>query len=179
MPSNSLRYFNNFYPSIGLRVMLDDTAVIIGNVNIGDDVSVWPQAVIRGDVNQITIGSRTNIQDGCVLHVNRPKLANDGLLTIGEDVTVGHQAILHGCKIGNCVLIGMGVIVLDGAVIEDYVIVGVGSVVTSNKLLKSGYLYLGSPAKLVRALTPEEIENLKKSADGYVTLKNQYLKCLD
>lgn len=155
--------------------MVDGSAVVIGQVKIGNDVSIWPHAVIRGDVNQIIIGARTNIQDGCVLHVSRPRPHLDNLLIVGEDVTIAHRVVLHSCNIGNRVLIGMGTIILDGAVIEDNVMVGVGSVVTSNKLLKSGYLYLGSPAKMVRKLTDEELENLKNSALVYVNIKNQYL----
>jgi carbonic anhydrase/acetyltransferase-like protein (isoleucine patch superfamily) len=173
--SVSLRYFANSYPQIGQRVMIDASAVLIGKVTVGDDSSVWPQAVIRGDVNNIIIGQRTNIQDGCVLHVNSANSSGNNPLIIGDDVTVGHNATLHGCVIGNRVLVGMGCIVLDGAVLEDNIILGVGSIVTSNKILKSGYLYLGTPAKAVRPLTEKEIEHLKTSAEGYVKIKNEYL----
>lgn len=171
----SIRSFNNITPTLGLRVMVDPQATVIGNVAIDDDVGIWPGVVIRGDMNKIIIGKASNIQDGCVLHVNGPKPNNDNPLTIGENVTVGHNATLHGCTIGNNVLIGMGSIILDGAIIEDYVLVGVGSLVTSNKRLKSGYLYMGSPAKAIRPLTEEEINYFTLSAEHYVALKDTYL----
>lgn len=174
---NILRPYLNHIPQIGQRVMLDSSCIVIGRANLGDDVSIWPNAVIRADVNQISIGARTNIQDGCVLHANHSaEEGGDGTpLIIGEDVTIGHRAILHGCQIGNRVLIGIGAIILDNVVIEDDVLIGVGSLVPSGKCLISGYLYLGSPARRVRKLTEEEITKLKNSATGYVTLKNNYL----
>lgn len=157
--------------------MLDNSCIVIGQTSLGDDVSIWPNAVIRADVNQISIGARSNIQDGCVLHVNHSAEAGGDStpLIIGEDVTIGHRAVLHGCQIGNRVLVGIGAIILDNVVIEDDVLVGVGSLVTSGKRLISGYLYLGTPARRVRELTEEEITQLKNSAAGYVTLKNNYL----
>ena len=128
----SIRPFRNITPTLGKRVFIDDSAVVIGRVTLGDDVSVWPTTVIRGDVNTINIGARTNVQDGSVLHVNSPKpeLPNGLPLVIGTDVTVGHRCVLHGCTIGNFCLIGMGAIVLDGAVLEDYVFIGAGAMVS-------------------------------------------------
>jgi len=172
----SIRCFNNITPTLGLRVMVDPQATVIGQVTLEDDVSIWPGAVLRGDTNRISVGKCSNIQDGCVLHVNSPKVDSDHPLVMGQNVTVGHNAILHGCTIGNNVLIGMGSIILDGAIIEDYVLLGVGSLVTSNKRLKSGYLYMGSPAKAIRPLTEEEISYFVISAENYVALKNIYLK---
>jgi len=157
--------------------MIDPTSVIIGNVVMGDDVGIWPLVVIRGDVNQVTIGKRTNIQDGSVLHLTHKSAANpDGFpLIVGEDVTVGHKAMLHGCTIGDRVLVGMGAILLDGVVVENDVMIGAGSLVAPGKRLERGYLYLGSPAKKIRPLTEDEIAGLLYSANNYVTWKNDYL----
>lgn len=175
--SHSLRAYKGVRPQLGKRVMIDPTSIVVGNVDLADDVSIWPLVVIRGDVNQIVIGKRTNIQDGSVLHLTHKSAANpEGHpLLIGEDVTVGHKAMLHGCTIGNRVLIGMGTILLDGVVVEDDVIVGAGSLVSPGKRLESGYLYLGSPAKKVRHLTKDEIDGLIYSANNYVEWKNDYL----
>ncbi|KAB7660251.1 gamma carbonic anhydrase family protein [Plesiomonas shigelloides] len=172
-----LRPYKGKTPEIGLRVMLDESCVIIGHVTLGDDVSIWPSVVIRGDVNYITVGNRTNIQDGSVLHVTRKTSDNPaGLpLYLGDDVTIGHKAVLHGCTVGNRVLIGMGAIILDGAVIEDEVIIGAGGLVPPHKHLESGYLYLGNPVRQARLLTAEERASLQQSADNYLHLKNEYL----
>lgn len=157
--------------------MVDPSSVVIGDVTLADDVSIWPLVAIRGDVNRVVIGARTNVQDGCVLHVTHKSSYNpDGYpLVVGEDVTVGHKAMLHGCTIGNRVLVGMGSILLDGAIIEDDVMIGAGSLVPPGKRLVSGYLYLGSPVKQIRPLTPEEYEGLLYSANNYVNWKNGYL----
>ncbi|TCT86629.1 carbonic anhydrase/acetyltransferase-like protein (isoleucine patch superfamily) [Gibbsiella quercinecans] len=157
--------------------MIDPSSVVIGNVELADDVSVWPLVAIRGDVNAVRIGARSNIQDGSILHVTHQSAHNpDGFpLLIGENVTIGHKAMLHGCTIGNRVLVGMGSILLDGAIIEDDVMIGAGSLVTPGKRLASGYLYLGSPARQVRPLTPEELEGLIYSANNYVRWKDDYL----
>lgn len=173
-----LRAYQDTYPVIGNAVYLDPFSSIIGAVELADDVSIWPMCVLRGDVNAIKVGSRTNIQDGSVLHVARKGEASvDGYsLIIGDDVTVGHKAMLHACQIGDRVLIGMGAIVLDNARIDDDVIVGAGALVPPNKHLESGYLYLGSPAKAARKLTTDEFAFLKRSAAHYVKLKNEYLK---
>ena len=173
-----LRAYNNTFPKLGNDVYIDPFSSIIGDVELADDVNIWPMCVLRGDVNYIKIGKRTNIQDGSVLHVARKGEASvDGYsLIIGEDVTVGHKAMLHACQIGDRVLIGMGAIVLDNVRIDDDVILGAGSLVPPNKHLKSGYLYLGSPAKAARELTMDEIAFLKRSAAHYVKLKNEYIK---
>lgn len=175
--SESIRHYLHHYPQLGQRIMVDRSAVIIGQVQLGDDVSVWPHATIRGDANYIKVGNRTNVQDSCVLHVNPPTESNPqgSPLIIGDDVTIGHGAMLHGCTVGHRVLIGMASIVLDNTIIEDDVMVGVGSLVPSGKHLESGYLYLGRPARRVRALTSEEIVKLTRSAAGYVEMKNRYL----
>lgn len=174
----SLRTFNNHIPSLGTATYIDQSAVIIGQVTLGDHVSVWPMAVIRGDVASIKIGTKTNIQDGAVLHVSHagqytPKEAP---LEIGEGVTIGHRAIVHACTIGDYCLIGIGTIILDNAQIEDYVMLGAGSLVTSGKVLESGYLYVGAPAQKVRRLSIEERDFLEYSSAHYAQLKDQYLK---
>lgn len=173
----AIRKFNHIQPTIGENVYIDDTAVVIGDVTLGNDVSVWPTTVIRGDVEKITIGAGTNIQDGAVLHVSHAgKYSPTGYpLCIGTNVTIGHRAVVHACKIGNYCLIGIGAIILDGAEIDDYVMLGAGALVSSGKKLESGYLYVGAPAKQVRALTAAEKEFLVYSAEHYVELKNQVL----
>lgn len=175
--SAAIRPFKEMTPRSGKRVMVDVTSVVIGDVVLGDDVSIWPLVVIRGDVNKVEIGARSNIQDGSVLHVTHKSATNPAgnPLILGEDVTVGHKAMLHGCTIGNRVLIGMGSIVLDGVCIEDDVMVGAGSLVPPGKKLERGYLYLGSPVKQIRPLTEQEIEGLRYSANNYVSWKNEYL----
>lgn len=172
-----LRPYKDLFPTIGQRVMVDPTSVVVGDVRMAEDVGIWPLVVIRGDVNYVEIGARTNIQDGSVLHVTHKSSYNPegNPLLIGEDVTVGHKVMLHGCTIGHRVLVGMGSIVLDGAVIEDEVMIGAGSLVPQNKRLESGYLYLGSPVKQIRPLTEAEIEGLKYSANNYVKWKDEYL----
>lgn len=171
-----IRKFATTTPSIGARVYIDPSADIIGRVTLADDVSIWPRAVLRGDVNTITIGARTNIQDGAIIHVTHdgPYTPGGRPTNIGADVTVGHGCIIHGCTIGNRCLIGMGAIVMDGAVIEDDTIIAAGSLVSPNKTLKSGHLYRGQPAREARPLTKEERENLAYSAEHYVRLKNEY-----
>ena len=164
-------------PSLGARVLIDPTAVVMGDVWLGDDVSVWPHAAMRGDVQIIRIGARTNIQDGTVLHVTHEGPYNpDGFpLHIGDDVTVGHRALLHGCTVGDRVLVGMGAIIMDKVVVEDEVMIAAGSLVTPGKRLRSGHLYAGSPARQVRTLSESEQRFLQYSADGYVSLKQRYL----
>ncbi len=175
--SGVLRPYKDRIPKVGLRVMVDSSSVVIGDVRMADDVGIWPLVVIRGDVNYVEIGARSNIQDGSVLHVTHKSSYNPegNPLLIGEDVTVGHKVMLHGCTIGNRVLVGMGSILLDGAVIEDDVMIGAGSLVPQNKRLESGYLYLGSPVKQIRPLKEAEIEGLKYSANNYVKWKDEYL----
>ena len=172
-----LRPYKDLFPKVGQRVMIDATSVVIGDVRMADDVGIWPLVAIRGDVNHVEIGARTNIQDGSVLHVTHKSAYNPAgnPLTIGEDVTVGHKVMLHGCTIGNRVLVGMGSILLDGGVVEDDVMIGAGSLVPQNKRLETGYLYLGSPVKQIRPLTEAEIEGLQYSANNYVKWKDDYL----
>lgn len=164
-------------PQLGHRVFIDTSAVVIGDVTLGDDSSVWPMAVIRGDMHSIHIGKRTSVQDGCVLHITHAGPFNpDGYpLTIGDEVTVGHKACLHGCHIGNQVLVGMGAIVLDGTYVEDQVLIAAGSLVPQGKRLTRGYLYMGSPVKQVRRLTEKELNYFSYSADNYVKLKDTFL----
>ncbi|WP_298444532.1 gamma carbonic anhydrase family protein [uncultured Ferrimonas sp.] len=164
-------------PVLGDRVFVDDSAVLYGDIELGKDANVWPLVAARGDVNHIRIGKRSNIQDGSVLHVTRKHegLADGYPLLIGDDVTVGHKALLHGCQIGNRVLVGMGAIVLDGAVVEDEVMIGAGSLVPPGKRLESGFLYIGSPVKQARPLKPQELAFLTESAENYVKLKDVYL----
>lgn len=164
-------------PKLGQRVMIDPTAVVMGDVHLGDDVSVWPHAAMRGDVQVIRIGARTNIQDGTVLHVTHDGPYNPGgyPLHIGDDVTIGHRALLHGCTVGNRVLVGMGAIIMDNVIVEDDVMIAAGALVTPGKHLRSGHLYAGSPAREVRTLTEQEITFLPYSAQGYINLKQRYL----
>ncbi|EKK5270789.1 gamma carbonic anhydrase family protein [Cronobacter dublinensis] len=175
--SSVLRPYKNTFPQTGQRVMVDSSSVVIGDVRMADDVGVWPLVVIRGDVNYVSVGARTNIQDGSVLHITHKSSYNPqgNPLLIGEDVTIGHKVMLHGCTIGNRVLVGMGSIVLDGAIIEDDVMIGAGSLVPQNKRLESGYLYLGSPVKQIRPLKEAEREGLRYSANNYVKWKDEYL----
>jgi carbonic anhydrase/acetyltransferase-like protein (isoleucine patch superfamily) len=173
----NIRPFRNVRPQLGARVFVDPTAAVIGQVTIGDDSSVWPTAVVRGDVNTIRIGARTSIQDGSVLHVTHDQTGIPGgrALTIGDDVTVGHRVVLHACTIGNLCLIGMGSVLLDGVVTEELVLIGAGSVVSPGKRLESRGLYVGVPARRVRDLTSQELDFFAYSAAHYVKLKDTYL----
>jgi carbonic anhydrase/acetyltransferase-like protein (isoleucine patch superfamily) len=175
---SALRPFNNSQPRLGERVFIDPACIVIGDVVIGDDSSIWPGTIIRGDVNHIRIGARSNIQDGTVIHVSHsgPNGKPVGYPTlIGDDVTIGHGAIIHACSIGDACLIGMGAIVLDGAVVEKNGFVGAGAVIPPGKTVASGELWLGNPAKCVRNLNEQEIEQLYYSAAHYVRLKDMYL----
>lgn len=173
---NNIRPHDGKTPVLGNRVYVDPMAAIIGDVHLGDDCSVWPHTVIRGDMHRIRIGARCSIQDGAVLHITHagPYEANGFPLTLGDDITVGHRAVLHGCTIGNRVLVGIGAIVMDGVVIEDEVVVGAGSLVPPGKTLASGFLYVGSPAKQARALTEKEKTFFTYSANNYSKLKEKY-----
>ena len=175
--SHPVRDFEGQRPRLGQRVYVADQALVIGQVEIGDDSSIWPMTVVRGDVKHIRIGARSNIQDGSVLHVTHDSGYHPGgyALAIGSDVTVGHRVILHGCTIGDRSLIGMGATVMDGAVLEPDLILGAGSLVPPGKTLTSGYLWVGSPARRARAITDEEREGLLYSAAHYVRLKDRYL----
>ena len=172
----NIREFKGNAPRLGAGVFVDETALVIGDVTLGRDVSVWPMAVLRGDVNSISIGDETNIQDGSVLHVTHRSESNPAgyPLVVGRGVTVGHKVVLHGCTVGDLCLIGIGALVMDGAVIEDRVMVGAGTLVPPGKRLQSGYLYVGSPARPSRLLRAEELDYLSYSRDGYVRLKNQH-----
>jgi len=173
-----LSNYLNASPTLGIRVYLHPSCQVIGDVRIGDDSSVWCNTVLRGDVNRIVIGRGSNVQDLTMGHVSHKTTDKpDGSpLIIGDYVTIGHSVILHGCRIGNECLIGMGSIILDDVVISDHVMVGAGSLVSQGKTLESGMLYLGRPAKAVRALTEEEIKYLRYSAEHYMRLKDDYLR---
>jgi carbonic anhydrase/acetyltransferase-like protein (isoleucine patch superfamily) len=174
----NLRKYLDHFPKLGERVWIDPAAAVIGDVTIADDASIWPGAIVRGDVNSIRIGARSNLQDACVVHVTHdgPHGPPGGLATvIGEDVTIGHGAIIHACSIGDACLIGMGAIVLDGARVEKNGFVGAGAVVPPGKVVGSGELWLGNPARCVRRLSEAEIGQLYYSAEHYVRLKDRYL----
>ncbi|MFO7762804.1 gamma carbonic anhydrase family protein [Guyparkeria sp.] len=173
----SVRTFNQVAPRFGARVWVDPAATVIGAVVLDEDVSVWPNVVLRGDVNSIEIGARSNIQDGVIGHVTHdgPYTPGGLPLIVGADVTVGHAAVLHACTIGDRCLVGMGALVLDGAELESEVMLAAGSLVSPGKRLESGWLYRGRPAEAVRRLTDRELEMLGYSAQHYVRLKNTYL----
>ncbi|KTD70959.1 MULTISPECIES: gamma carbonic anhydrase family protein [Legionella] len=175
--SDAIRSFQGKSPSIGQRVFIDPKSVVIGDVLLGDDVSVWPMAVIRGDVNSIKVGNACSIQDGVVLHITHdgPYTSGGQPLILGQGITIGHRAVLHGCTVDDFCLIGMGALILDAVHIQHHVMVAAGSVVTPGKVLESGYLYLGNPAKAVRKLTDQELEMLEYSAQHYVRLKDKHL----
>lgn len=171
----TIRTFNDISPQIHPTAWVDETALVIGDVSIGEDSSVWPMSVVRGDVNTITIGNRTNIQDGSVLHVNHESPYNPGSkLLIGDDVTVGHRVILHGCTIEDTCLIGMAAVIMDDVVVGEGCVIGAGALIPQGKILEPGCLYVGSPAKRVRKLDDDVLEQLKYSAQHYVQNKNNH-----
>lgn len=176
--ANSVRTFEGKKPQLGAQVFIDPSAVVLGDVSLGDNSSVWPQASIRGDMHRIRIGERTSVQDGCVLHITHAGPYNpDGWpLIIGSDVTIGHNATLHGSEVGDRVLVGMGATIMDGAVVESDVVIAAGALVTPGKRLRSGHLYAGSPAREIRALNEQEMSYFRYSADNYVRLKDRHLK---
>lgn len=172
----TLRAFNGRQPEVADSAYVDETALVIGDVSIGADSSVWPMTVMRGDVQKITIGERTNLQDACVCHVTHDGKYTPGgyPLQVGDDVTVGHRVTLHACTVGDLCLIGMSATIMDGAVIGPRCIIAAGALVPAGKQLEGGYLYVGAPAKQVRALTEAELESLEYSARHYVKLKDQH-----
>ncbi len=174
---NPLRSYRGSAPRLGQRVYIDPAATVIGDVTLGDDVSIWPGAVLRGDVQRIQVGARSNIQDGAIVHVTHDgPYAPGGLpCVIGAGVTVGHGAVVHACRIGDGCLIGMHATVLDGAVLGQYGFVGAGSLIAPGKVVGDGELWVGNPARLVRKLSEQQIEQLQYSADHYVRLKDEYL----
>lgn len=173
----TIKAFEGINPVIAESGYVDDTALVIGDVSIANDSSIWPMTVVRGDVNKITIGHTTNIQDGSILHVTHPHQKHpDGFaLHVGNNVTVGHKVILHGCIIEDNCLIGMGSTIMDGAVVHSHVLVGAGSLVSPGKELETGYLYIGSPVKKLRPLSDEEYAWIDYSAKHYKKLKNRYM----
>jgi carbonic anhydrase/acetyltransferase-like protein (isoleucine patch superfamily) len=174
----NIRSHKGVHPKIAEDVYVDPTSVIIGDVEIGARSSVWPMVVIRGDIHHIRIGARTSVQDGSVLHVTHAGPYNPGgfPLIIGDDVTIGHKVMLHGCTIGNRILIGMSAVVMDGVTINDQVIVGAGTLVPPGKVLESGYLYVGNPARQVRELTDSEKKYFDYASGRYVDLAAEYLE---
>ncbi|STY30231.1 transferase [Legionella wadsworthii] len=178
--NDSVRHFQGKSPILGQRVYIDPKAVVIGDVLLGDDVSVWPMAVLRGDVNSIKIGHACSIQDGAILHATHdgPYTPGGQPLALGQGITIGHKAVLHACTIDDFCLIGMGALILDKVHIQHHVMVAAGSLVAPGKVLESGYLYLGNPAKKIRTLTDKELESLEYSAHHYVRIKDKYLASL-
>ncbi len=177
----TIRTFLEHAPKIHSSAYVDATALVIGQVTIGKQSSIWPMTVVRGDINTVVIGERSNIQDGSILHVSHDGKYSPGgaKLTIGNDVTVGHSVVLHACTLKDCCLIGIGSVILDNAIVHKHAMVGAGSLVTNGKELEGGYLWMGRPAKKVRALTEEEIEYLSYSAEHYVKVKEMHEKSGD
>jgi carbonic anhydrase/acetyltransferase-like protein (isoleucine patch superfamily) len=173
----SIRNFEGIKPDIAATAYVDPTALVIGNVTLAADVSLWPMVVARGDINSITVGARTNVQDGTVLHVTHDSEYDPGgfALTIGADITVGHQCILHGCTIEDSCLIGMASTVMDGAVLRSGVLLGAGSLVTPGQELEGGYVWVGSPARKIRPLRDKEKAFFEYSARHYVEVKNRHM----
>lgn len=178
MMMKNIRTFQGITPTIDDGVFVDDTALVIGDVHIGKDSSIWPMTVVRGDVNKIRIGKRSNIQDSSVIHVTHPHtdMPEGHDVFIGDNVTVGHKVILHGCNVGDHCLVGMGSTIMDGAELEPFVLLGAGSLVSPNKVLEGGYLWLGSPVRKVRPLSDEEKKWIEYSAQHYVDLKNDHMQ---
>lgn len=172
----SIRPFNNLNPRIAASAWIDPCACVIGDVDIGERVSVWPMAVVRADVNHISIGEDTNIQDAAVLHATHdgPYTPGGIPLKLGRGVTVGHKAVLHACDIGDYCLIGIAAVVMDGATLGHKVMLGAGALVPPGKKLEAGHLYVGTPATKRRALTEQELESLEYSAQHYLRLAKQH-----
>lgn len=171
-----IRTYQGITPTLHPKCYIDNSAVIIGRVKVGENSSLWCNVVARGDVSDINIGNNTNVQDLTMLHVTHYNAgkSEESSLTIGDNVTIGHNCCIHACTIKNNVLVGMGSTLLDNCVIEPNVFIGAGSLVSPNKTLESGYLYFGNPLKKVRPLTPDEIQHIQYSADHYVKVMNQH-----
>ncbi len=176
MPIRHIRPFDGIRPDIDPAAWIDETALVVGEVRIGAESSIWPKVVVRGDIQKIVIGERSNIQDGSVLHVSHDSefLPGGAPLLVGDGVTVGHNVILHGCVLKDHCLVGMGSIVMDRTVVESHVVLGAGSVVPGDRVLESGYLYVGSPARRVRELTEQELKYFEYSARHYVRLAKRH-----
>ena len=172
------RAFNGIVPRLGANAYVDADALVIGDVELGEDASIWPGAVVRGDVQRIRVGARSSIQDGAVLHVTHdgPYTPGGSPLLIGADVTVGHAAALHACTVEDACLIGIHATLLDGAVVRRHSMIGAGAMLSPGKVVGEGELWLGNPARFTRKLSDIEIEKLYYSAQNYVRLKNQYLR---
>jgi carbonic anhydrase/acetyltransferase-like protein (isoleucine patch superfamily) len=173
----TLRSYKGTSPTLGARVYVDPAATVIGAVELADDVSIWPCAVLRGDVHRIRIGARSNVQDGAVVHVTHDGPYSPGGFPtlVGEGVTIGHGAVIHACTIEDYCLIGMHSTVLDGAVVKKYGFVGAGSLIPPGKVVGERELWLGNPARFVRLLTDKQVEQLQYSAEHYVRVKDDYL----
>ncbi len=173
---SQIRAFEGLVPSIDPEAWLDPLSLVIGDVQIGARSSIWPGSIVRGDINRIRIGADTNIQDGCILHISHdgPFMPGGSPLLIGDRITVGHKVILHGCQIHDECLIGMGAIVMDKVVIETGVILGAGALVPPGKVLRSGFLYTGTPARQARPLTDREHGYFTYSANYYVRLAQRH-----
>ena len=171
-----IRPYEDKLPDVHPTAYVDETALVIGDVRIGEDSSIWPMTVVRGDIHRIEIGSRTNIQDGSVLHVTHDSTFKPGgsPLIIGDDVTVGHGVVLHACTLESYCLIGIGTVLLDGAIVREKAMIGAGTLVTPDQELTGGYLWVGRPAKRVRALTEQELAYLEYVSANYVKIKNKY-----
>lgn len=174
---DNVRAWRGTRPQLGARVYIDPAATVIGNVVLADDASLWPCAVVRGDVERIRVGARSNIQDGAIVHVTHdgPYTPGGFPCLIDDDVTVGHGAILHACTIGDACVIGMHATVLDGAIVHRHAFIGAGALVAPGKVVGKGELWVGNPARCVRKLSDLEIEALDYSAAHYVKLKDAYL----
>jgi carbonic anhydrase/acetyltransferase-like protein (isoleucine patch superfamily) len=166
-----LEPYRDHQPTIDATSFVHHSAVLIGRVSVGPDSSIWPTCVLRGDVGPITVGARSNIQDGAIIHLTH-ELAG---ATVGDDVTVGHRAIIHGCTVGNKVLVGMGAIILDNAVIGEYSLIGAGALITANKVIPPRSYVLGNPAKVVREVTDRELMMIEGSIVVYVEKAREFL----